>query len=351
MAEINATILIPDISGFTTFMTTTELSHSSMAINMLIDAIVNAADKQYEVSEIEGDAVLLIRQDPAPTKKEILDNCLSIFHAFHFQRTWMQQHTLCPCKACIALDQLTLKFVVHHGPLAEIRVGKFVKHSGREMIVAHRLLKNSINDNEYLLVTNKMMLQAKDDLVADMMEWNSSSEEITAIGKVDYQFALLHEARKKATLPPAPNFDYPADDTPYYEVTIAANFKDVYMYIMNVPTRNSWVPGLREVAQDIPHAFVGSIHRCSFDNLETVITPRRMNFSGDEIFYAETCEIPEFGIVMTHEFIVKDIDGRSSIFASRFMNAGDKPVPPEINAMLSGNLERMAAALKDHCEQ
>ncbi|MEI9810130.1 MAG: hypothetical protein WDO16_20925 [Bacteroidota bacterium] len=57
MAEINTTILIPDISGFTEFMTSTELSHASHAINMLIDAIVKAVNDEYEVSEIEGDAV------------------------------------------------------------------------------------------------------------------------------------------------------------------------------------------------------------------------------------------------------------------------------------------------------
>ena len=49
MAETNATILIPDISGFTEFMTTTELNHASHAINYLIDAIVNAVGEEYEV--------------------------------------------------------------------------------------------------------------------------------------------------------------------------------------------------------------------------------------------------------------------------------------------------------------
>ena len=149
MAETNATILIPDISGFTEFMTTTELSHSSHAINFLIDAILQAVGEEYEVlREIEGDAVLLIKKGPAPSKKEILDMCLKIFNAFHFQRKWMQQYTICPCGACQAIINLTLKFVVHHGPLAEIKVGRFVKQSGTEMIVAHRLLKNSIDNHE-----------------------------------------------------------------------------------------------------------------------------------------------------------------------------------------------------------
>jgi class 3 adenylate cyclase len=96
MTETNATILIPDITGFTEFMTTTELSHGTHAINLLIDAIVNAVGEEYELSEIEGDAVLLVRKGPAPSKKEILNTCLKILNAFHFQRKWIQRHAVCP---------------------------------------------------------------------------------------------------------------------------------------------------------------------------------------------------------------------------------------------------------------
>ena len=69
----------------------------------------------------------------------------------------MQQHTVCPCGACMAIINLSLKFVVHHGPVAEIKVGRFVKPSGPELIVAHRLLKNSIGNSEYLLLTEKLL--------------------------------------------------------------------------------------------------------------------------------------------------------------------------------------------------
>src|SRR5215210_2628206 len=139
MAETNATILIPDISGFTEYMTTTELNHSSYAIHKLINAIVDTVGDEYEISEIEGDAVLMIKKGPPPSQKEILDTCLRIFNAFHLQRNWMQHRAVCPCAACVNISNLTLKFVVHYGPLVEMKVGSFVKHSGTEMIVAHRL--------------------------------------------------------------------------------------------------------------------------------------------------------------------------------------------------------------------
>src|SRR4051794_24057046 len=305
MAETNATILIPDISGFTEFMTTTELNHSSHAINMLIDAMVNAVGEEYEVSEIEGDAVLLIKKGHPPSKKEILDTCLKIFNAFHFQRKWMKQHIICPCGACLAVVNLTLKFVVHYGPLAEIKVGRFITHSGTEMIVAHRLLKNSISNNEYLLISQKLLERMIDSSEGAEMEWASSSEEYASIGKVEYRFTLLNQARKKVPEPPKPQNAYRTDNTSYFEIQIDANFCDVYMTIIDIPARYKWVPGLQKVEQDTPDVLVGSIHHCTFENYHAVISPLRMTFSGEEIRYAESWRIEDMNASLVYEFVFK----------------------------------------------
>lgn len=351
MAETNATILIPDISGFTEFMTTTELSHSTHAINILIDAIVKAVGEEYEVSEIEGDAVLLIKKGPAPSKKELLDICLKIFNSFHFQRKWMQQHAICPCGACQGIINLTLKFVAHHGPVAEIKVGRFVKQSGLEMIVAHRLLKNSINNHEYLLMTEKLLQQAADPFEPVEMEWTRSSEEYASIGKVDYRFALLNEARKKVPQPPEPQNNYHSDNTSYLEIPIAANFSDVYMVMMNIPGRAEWMPDLKKVEQDVSEVFVGSIHYCTFDNYEAIVSPLRMSLSDEGITYAESCQIKEMNLSLVNEFVFKKINEQTCSFACRFMNAGESPLPEEMNTAFFEKMQRMAESLKEYCEK
>jgi len=352
MAETNATILIPDISGFTEFMTSTELGHASHAINMLIDAMLEAVGEEYEVSEIEGDAVLLIKKGPAPSKKEIVDTCIKIFNAFHFRRKWMQQHTICPCGACQAIIELSLKFVAHHGPLAEIKIGKFVKQSGPEMIVAHRLLKNSINNHEYLLLTEKLLEQAVDTPETLQLEWYSSSEEYASIGKIDYRFLLLNEARSKVPEPPEPQNFYRTDNSSFLEINIDANFHDVYMVIMDIPGRYKWLPGLNSVIQkqEYPGAFIGSTHIFSFDDYEAVISPVRMNATDDGIMYAESCKIKESNLSLVYEFVFKNTGKQSSIFAARILNAGDTPLPEEVKIPLFQKLEKLAQQLKIHCE-
>ena len=54
----SATILIPDISGYTEFLTKTELVHSSHIINELLEAILAANGNEFVLSEVEGDAIL-----------------------------------------------------------------------------------------------------------------------------------------------------------------------------------------------------------------------------------------------------------------------------------------------------
>ncbi len=351
MAETTATILIPDISGFTEFVTTTELTHSSRAINMLINAMVDAVGEDYDVSEIEGDAVLLIRKGAAPSQKEIHNTCLKIFNAFHFRRSWMQQYTICPCGACRGLVNLTLKFVVHHGPLAEIKVGRFVKHSGTEMIVAHRLLKNGINNNEYLLLTEKLLTQSQDSPEVSGLEWASASEEYSSIGKVPYRFTLLTEARKNVPQPPAPQNHYRTDDTAYFELGIKAHFMDVYMTIMNIPGRAEWMPELQEVEQEAPDVFVGSVHHCRFQNYSAIVSPLQMRFSGNEIVYAESCIIKELSLSLVHEFVFKNIDNETTNFATRFINTGEGAISEEVRAVLSKQMQQTAEKMKAYCEK
>ncbi len=350
MAETNATILIPDISGFTEFMTTTELSHGTRAINMLIESIVNAVGEEYEVSEIEGDAVLLIKKGPAPPQQEILDSCMKIFNDFHFQRKWMQQYTLCPCGACRAISDLTLKFVVHHGPLMEFKVGRFVKQSGTEMIVAHRLLKNSIDNNEYLLITQKLLNNSADSDESVTAAWTSSSEQYNSIGQVDYRFTLLNDARKNVPDPPMPPTAYQADDTPFFEVPIDANYMDVYLHMMNIPARATWMEGLQRVEQDMPEVFVGTQHVCVFDDFIANISPLRMSLDGDNIIYAERCRIEDMDVSMVHESVFIPLGLNSCLLRMRILPWDEKEIPQDVYTDVVVRMQVMALRLRAFCE-
>ncbi len=69
----------------------------------------------------------------------------------------MQAVTTCPCSACANIGMLKLKFVVHHGKFSRQRLGSVEQLHGTDVIVAHRLLKNSVPSKEYLLVTDAVL--------------------------------------------------------------------------------------------------------------------------------------------------------------------------------------------------
>lgn len=348
MADNNATILIPDISGFTAFMTNNELSHASHAIHLLIEDILNSVGEAYEVSEIEGDAVLLIKKGPPPSQQEIFDLCLNIFRSFHWKRKWMQQHTVCPCGACQAIINLTLKFVAHYGPLAEIKIGGFVKQSGTEMIVAHRLLKNSIENHEYILLTEKLLEEAESSS-ENPVEWISSSEEYPSLGKITYRYTLLNDARDKVPDPP-PLKDYISDDTATRNITIALPFEDACMALVDIPGRTRWMPGLEEVTQDGENVFIGSVHQCRFEDHIAVVSPLRMTSSPEGVLYAESCNIEKPGLSLVYEYVFRKSGSNDCMLSYRFINAGQDPLSPGIAASIFDELQESIARFKQHCE-
>jgi len=64
-------LFIPDISGFTNFVTNTEIEHSRHIIQELLEVIINSNNLGLEISEIEGDAILFYKYGDTPDLKEI----------------------------------------------------------------------------------------------------------------------------------------------------------------------------------------------------------------------------------------------------------------------------------------
>jgi len=59
----------------------------------------------------------------------------------------------CSCDACTGIDKLRLKAFVHAGEMALKRVRLFEEMAGESVIFVHRLLKNSVEQREYVLMS------------------------------------------------------------------------------------------------------------------------------------------------------------------------------------------------------
>ncbi len=154
-------LILADISGYTGFMLANQaaLVHGQMVITKLLEAIIREVEIPLEVKEIEGDAVFLYAIKPDDeaawegTRRLIGRKLVSFFEAFARGILAASEFALCKCPSCQNIDQLKLKIVVHSGEAVLHQVGRFSGVSGVDVILAHRLLKNSIPSDEYVLMT------------------------------------------------------------------------------------------------------------------------------------------------------------------------------------------------------
>ncbi len=203
MAE-RAIILIPDISGFTGFTGATEIDHAAHIITELLELIVASNETDFTLAEIEGDAVLFYRKGEPLRREQLIDQCLRMFANFHQRLRVIERDTVCQCGACQTASNLTLKFIAHFGYIKEIKIAQFVKATGIDMIVAHRLLKNDVDANEYILITEPCCSAVGQEDGGAKLQWAKSSQAYETIGIIGYEFATLTDYIAQIPVPPAP---------------------------------------------------------------------------------------------------------------------------------------------------
>ena len=175
-------IFIPDISGFTRFVNEVEIDHSRQIIQELLEVIINSNKIGLEISEIEGDAILFYKYGNMPDLKDVYDQVEKMFCEFHKHLRAYDHRRFCQCKACVGAVDLTLKVISHYGEFTGYNVKTFNKLIGKDIIVAHQLLKNDID---------QMNMSLSKRLTALFPGYNDGSYQVvSARHQLRYQYPL-----------------------------------------------------------------------------------------------------------------------------------------------------------------
>ena len=138
-------LVIADISGYTRFLTESELEHSNGILSELLNAIIAAVQAPLTVSNIEGDAVFMYGIIPGDmVGQTVLDGVEAVYYAFASSLEAMVLNTTCTCNACANINTLGLKIVMHCGEFAVSEIGGRETLTGPAVVTTHRLLKNSV---------------------------------------------------------------------------------------------------------------------------------------------------------------------------------------------------------------
>lgn len=154
-------LILVDISGYTQFMVANKQTvHSQLVIGKILQEIIDQAELPLQVAKLEGDAVFLYAEHHhehlwKSEKQKIGAELEEFFTVFADELIKLSESKLCRSNSCKNLDKLKLKIFVHEGEALFQRIHEYDELAGVDVILIHRLLKNSVEADHYILFTQK----------------------------------------------------------------------------------------------------------------------------------------------------------------------------------------------------
>src|SRR5271165_34326 len=142
----SAYFAIADISGYTSFLAGVELDHAQDIIADFMNTVVKGLRPPFRLAKFEGDAAFVYAVADKVDGSLLQDAIESAYFAFRKGLRNIKLSTTCECGACSDMQRLDLKFVCHNGEFVKHRMAGREELAGRDVIVVHRLLKNSVNE-------------------------------------------------------------------------------------------------------------------------------------------------------------------------------------------------------------
>ena len=270
----NALLFIPDISGYTQFITRTEISHQQHIIAELLEILIDSNDIGLELAEVEGDALFMYKLEPMPSPEEILELVKSMFIKFHSHLRYYDKYRVCHCGACEGATGLNLKFVIHQGEVGFLKIKDLQpKPQGKEVILAHRLLKNSIDSKEYLLITHQVEQLSSGHMAnilsTDLVLGGEDNFGLEDVGKVDYNYIELGQLKKLVNDPRELRPSHISDHPIVVESLINIPPLELFEILINFEHRTKWTKGVDKIEYDPDEVNKsGTQHLCVIDGKE-----------------------------------------------------------------------------------
>ena len=233
-------LVLADISGYTSYLAGTELTHARDILTELLELTVERFKPLLSIVKLEGDAVFA----HVPKAKIVRDETLlELFESTYLAfRNWVEgirRRTTCQCNACKAIPTLDLKFILHFGEYVPQNVSGITELVGSDVNLAHRLLKNHIGEatgwKAYALFTAAGLAQMN----VKMENLHEQVERYEHLGEVRTYSLNLH-ARYKELIESRRVVITPAGADQVFTRTIFASPILVWEWMNDVQKRLTW---------------------------------------------------------------------------------------------------------------
>jgi hypothetical protein len=156
-----AGLVIADIAGYTGYLAGAELDHAQDVLADLMDTVVTSLRPLFRLAKLEGDAAFCYMVGERLDGSQLQDTIERCYFAFRRRLRDIQNASSCECNACVLIPALDLKLIVHHGLVGRQRIAGSEELVGSEVILVHRLLKNSVKEalgfHAYVLYTDAVV--------------------------------------------------------------------------------------------------------------------------------------------------------------------------------------------------
>ena len=317
-----ACLIIADISGYTEYLAGVELEHAHDILADLMTTVVKALRPGFKLSKLEGDAAFVYALTDQIDGSILMDSIEGCYFAFRQRLLSIQQASICECSACALIPNLNLKLVAHHGSIVMQKVAGRSELVGSDVIVVHRLLKNTIIETAYAFISDACMdLTGLDPPALKMRHHSEKYEHVGEIGGwvVDLEQAWRAYRERKQIYVDEKHAAFS------YEAFLAAPPQLVWEYISSPLLRAQWGMGLDRVDQLDPtgRRQQGTLNHCMHG--DDVILQEFIDWRPPR-YYTSKATVPGgFVVISTHE--VEPVEG-GTVIHDRFQKPKAKQ-PPE----------------------
>ena len=259
-------LLIADITGYTRYLSESELEHAQDTLTALLELLVENTRSPLVISRLAGDAVISygLRQDFFKGQT-FIEKIEDTYVTFRKAIERLVLNNTCRCNACANISTLDLKFFIHYGTFGLQRISDYDELIGNDINLLHRLLKNSITKETgfraYALYTESAIQQLGAETIGETMtRHNEAYEHLREVAVLVQDMHPVWETKRRATAVAFP-YDRILDRS---EVHISLPRERVWDYLIQPEFRNTLIGSDRMEIKNRAQGRIapGSIYQC-----------------------------------------------------------------------------------------
>jgi hypothetical protein len=195
-------LLIVDITGYTRYLSESELEHAQETLTALLGLLVENTRPPLIISRLAGDAVISygLREDFFQGQS-FIEMIETTYVTFRKALERLVLNNTCGCNACANIGSLDLKFFIHYGTFGIQRISDYDELVGSDINLLHRLLKNNVTEEigyqAYALYTDAAIQQLDLEEIRETLTHHTGIQRISDYEElVGSDINLLHRLLK-----------------------------------------------------------------------------------------------------------------------------------------------------------